>query len=159
MIALIVFLAGVLLAPRVFPSRERKVRNQLALLSKSVSKASRENPIITATKVNKLRSLFAENFRLRTHISLFSGELTREEIVSLIAQARLEFSTLAVRFYDLQVEFPDDGSAKATLTIRVKGTMTDGSLLDETHELECFLREDEKKWLFGECRVVEILEK
>lgn len=158
-IVVALLLVGLFLAPRLFPSRERKVRRQFALLSKTVSKDSRENPITTATKINKLRSLFAENCSLRTRFSSFSGDFTREEIVSLIAQARLECSTLTVKFYDLQVEFPDDGIAKATLTIQVNGTMTDGSLVDETHELECMLNKSENKWLFSECRLVEVLER
>jgi hypothetical protein len=155
-IAFIIVSLGIFVAVRLFPSEQKRVRKQFALLAKSVSRKLGENPITTASKVQKVRTLLAENCSLRTHIPEFSGGLTGEEVCGLIAQARLQFSNLSVKFYDLEIEFPEEKMAKATLTVNVAGTMTDGVRIDETHELECVLKKIENKWLFSECEVVEV---
>lgn len=156
-IALAALTIGIVVVLRLFPGEERKVRKQFALLSKCVSKGSRENPITTASKVQKLRALLAENCTLKTHIPEFSGRFTGQELSSLIAQARLQFSSLSAKFYDVEIDFPEENTATATVTLTVAGTMTDGVRMDETHELECVLKEVEGKWLFSECQVVEVL--
>jgi len=159
LIALVVLIIGVFVAVRLFPSEEKKVKKHFALLSKCVSKASGENPITTASKVQKLRTLLAENCSLKTHIPFFSGNFTGEEVSSLIAQSRLQFSKLSVKFYDLEIDFPEEGMATVTLTVNVAGKMTNGVLIDETHELECVLKKIEDRWLFSECEVVQVLKR
>jgi hypothetical protein len=159
LIALAALIIGIVVVVRLFPSEEKKARRQFALLSKCVSKGSRENPITTASKVQKLRALLAENCSLKTHIPEFSGSFTGQELSSLIAQARLQFSNLSAKFYDVEIDFPEEEMATATLTVNVAGTMADGVRIDETHELECVLKKIEGKWLFSECQVVEVLTK
>lgn len=159
LIGLLLLAIAIVVAVRVLPSEEKRVRKQLTLLSKAVAKAPEESPITSAARLQKLRTLFAENCRLETHISWFSGEFTGEELASLIARTRLLFSTLSLRIYDLNVEFPGDDSATVRLTTRVKGRMTDGEFVDESHELECLLEKTDGKWLFREAKVVEVLER
>ena len=157
--AFVALVIGIFVAVRLFPSEEKKVRKRFAVLSKCVSRNSGENPITTASKAQKLRTLLAEDCSLKTHIPEFSGGFTGEEVSSLVAQARLQFSNLSLKFYDLEVEFPEKERAKATLTVNVAGTMTDSIRIDETHELECLLRKTDGKWLFSECEVVEVLKR
>lgn len=158
-IALLFLTIAIVVGVRVFPSEEKKVRKQFKSLSKWVSKSPGENPITSATRVQKLRMLFAENCRLETHISWFSGSFTDEELASLIARARFEFSRLSLTFYDLNVEFSGDESARVTVTARAKGTTTDGEAVDESHELECLLGKTDGRWLFREAKVVQVLER
>ena len=160
-IVIALFLLGIaiLVGVRVLPSEEKRVERQFKLLSKLVSKPPDESPITSAARVHKLRALFAEKCRLDTHLSWLSGDFTGEELASLIARTRLQFSTLSLRLYDLNVEFPGEDSAVARLTARAKGTTTDGELFDESHELECLLEKTDGKWLFREAEVVEVLER
>ncbi len=158
-IALLSVIIGIFVAARLFPNEEKKVKKQFALLARCVSKETGENPITTVTKLQKLRALLAENCTLKTHIEWFSGNFSAEETASLIARARLEVFSLSVKFYDLQIEFPEEELARATLTASVKGRLTDGSLIDEMHELECVLKKVEKRWLFRDCEVVEVLKR
>ena len=158
-IALLFLTIAIFVGVRVFPSEEKKVRKQFKSLSKWVSKSPGESPITSATRVQKLRTLFAENCRLETHISWFSGSFTGEELSSLIAQARLQFSRLSLTFYDLTVEFPGEETARVTVTARAEGTTTDGGAVDESHELECLLGKTDGRWLFREAKVVQVLER
>ncbi len=150
---------GAFVAVRLFPGEEKKVKKQFAALAKCVSKRAGENPITAASKAQKLRSLLADDCTLRTHIPEFSGGFTDEEVSSLVAQARLQCSTLSLKFYDIQVEFPEKEKAEATLTVNVAGTMTDGARFNETHELRCVLEKVEGTWLFSLCEVVEVLKR
>jgi hypothetical protein len=89
----------------------------------------------------------------------FSGNYTPDEITSYAAQGRLASSELHLKFYDLDITFPGEGSAKATLTARLTGKLNTGDYIDETHEVESLLKKTGKKWLFSKFEVIEILKK
>jgi len=46
-----------------------------------------------------------------------------------------------------------------TLIYRLTGNSTTGERIDETRELECVLKKIERKWLFHQIEVVEVLKK
>ena len=75
------------------------------------------------------------------------------------AAARSYVSRLDLKFYDLQIVFPEKEVAKVTLTARLAGRSTAGEQMDEIRELECRLKKIEKKWLFSQIDVVEVLKK
>jgi len=64
-----------------------------------------------------------------------------------------------LKFYDLNIAFPEKGIARVTLTAKLTGKLTVGEYVDETHELESLLKKIEKKWLFSKFEVVEVLKK
>jgi hypothetical protein len=103
--------------------------------------------------------LFDEHCELKTDYPSLSGSYTREEISAYAGSARSHVSQLSLKFYDLQIAFPEKEVAKVTLTARLTGTSTAGERIDETRELECLLRKPEKKWLFSQIDVVEVLRK
>ncbi len=158
-IALLLVLLGIWAVVHSLPSEEKKVRKQFDLLAESVSKGRGEGTIGTAQKVQKIRTLFAKNCGLHIRVYSLSGNYTPHEIASHAARARLRFSRLSLRFYDLDIEFPEEGTAKVTLTARLTGTTTTGEHVDETRELECVLKRTDGKWLFSDCTVVEVLRK
>jgi hypothetical protein len=64
-----------------------------------------------------------------------------------------------LKFYDLSISLPEKGVANVTLTARLTGTSAAGERLEETRELRCVLKKAEKKWLFSEIEVVEVLKR
>jgi hypothetical protein len=64
-----------------------------------------------------------------------------------------------VRFYDLNIEFPDEDTATVTVTGRASGTLRGGEAFDDVLELECSLRKFDDSWLFTTIEAVEVLEK
>ncbi len=143
----------------LFQSEERKVKKQFHHLEEWISTAGSENVFIMAHKTQKLASLFAEKFELKTEIDSVSGTYTPEEISSLAARGRLLFSYLTVTFSNFDISFPEKGTAKATLVVSLKGKSTAGESMDETHELECILKKIDKRWLFCYGEMVQVLKK
>jgi len=158
-IAILAVGMGVWAAVYLFPSDVRKVKKQFNLLSEWVSKDLGENTLTMAHKTRSLRTLFAEKFEIKTEIESMSGSYSPEEISSYAARGRLMFSYLSLSFHDLDISFPEKGIAKVSLTARLEGRSTAGENFDETHELECILRKIEKKWLFSNAEIVEVLKK
>jgi hypothetical protein len=150
---------GIWAAVHFFQSEEKKVKKQFHLLSKWVSKETGENTFTMAQKIKNIGTLFGKHCELKADLISFSGRYTPEEISSYAARARFPFSSLSLQFYDFSVAFPEEGIAKVTLTGKLTGRTTTGEDVDETHELECVLKKIEKKWLFSDVEVVEVLKK
>jgi hypothetical protein len=159
LIALIIVFAGLLLGRHLLTGEEKKVKKQFQLLTKWVSKGRGEGAIKTASKSQSLGSLFADPCTFTTELHSLSGNYSPSEIASYAARARVEFVTLSLRFYDLNVEFPKEGVARVTLTMKVTGRMTGGDWFQETQGIQCLLKKVENRWLFSEVGVVEFLQK
>jgi hypothetical protein len=158
-IALIVALAGILLARHIFSGEQGKVKKQFHLLSKWVSKNQGESAIKAASRSRRIGSLFANPCTFKTDLYSLSGRYTPAEISGYAAQARVQLASLSLKFYDINVHFPKKTVADATLAMKVVARATTGELYRETHELACVLIKREGRWLFSEVSVVEILRK
>jgi gas vesicle protein len=158
-IGMLMVILGSVIAITLFPSEGKKVRKQFRLLSEWVSKSPEENAFTLLQKMRDIGSLFNEHCELKTGYPSLSGSHTREEISACVGSARSQVSRLSLKFYDLQVVFPEKEVAKVTLTARLTGRSTAGEQVDEIRELECILKKVEKKWLFSQIHVVEVLKK
>lgn len=158
-IAVLVVGIGGLTAIFLFQSEECKVKKQFHLLSEWVSKDPGENTFTMAHKTQKIGTLFAENFELKTEMDSMSGSYTPTEISSYVAQGQLMFSYLSLRFYDFDISFPEKVIAKVILTARLKGRSTSGEDVDEIREVQCILKKIEKRWLFSHVETMEVLKK
>jgi hypothetical protein len=159
LLALLIVIVGVWAAFRFLETDERKVKKQFAQLSECVSKKPGESPIVMAQKVKNIGSLISESCEIKSPFDSFSGRNTREEVSAYAARGRSYFSTLDLKFYDLSISLPEKGVANVTLTARLTGTSAAGERLEETRELRCVLKKAEKKWLFSEIEVVEVLKR
>ena len=159
LIGLLIVIIGSVIAITVFPSEEKRVRKQFNLLSEWVSKSPEENAFVMLQKMRDIGSLFDEHCELKTDYPSLSGSYTREEISTYAGSARSHVSELDLKFYDLHVVFPEKDVGKVTLTARLTGRSTAGEQMDDTRELECLLKKIEKKWLFSQIDVVEVLKK
>ena len=157
--ALFVLIIGIVAAYHLLQGQEKRVRRQFKLLSELASKHGDEDNLTMARKARGIGALFAENCRIETHIASISASYTRQEIAGLAARARLPFSRLSVRFYDLRIQFPEKNSAQVTVTGLASGALRQGDLVDDTLELVCTLKKLDNKWLFTGIQVVEVLEK
>jgi len=158
-LGLLIVILGAGAASYLFPTEEKKVRKQFHLLSEQVSKKGGESPLALARKTRNLGTLFAEKCKVKTYLESFSGIYTPEEISGYAARGRLQFTELNLKFYDITIIFPEKEVAKVDLTARVKGRLTSGEDLDETHELACVLKKIENRWRFTDIEMVEVLKK
>ena len=159
LIAALIIAVGAVALPRLFPSEEKKIKKQFALLSESVSKDSDESPLGMAQKLLKIGPLFSEKCEIKTHLESLSGSYTPEEISGYASRGRALFSNLRLRFSDLKIEFPETETAKVVLAARLNGRLANGEAVDESHELESTLKKTGKKWLFTSIVMVEVLKK
>jgi hypothetical protein len=158
-VAALIVVLGIVIAIAALPSEEKRVKKQFRLLSEWVSKSTEENAFTMLQRMKEIGSLFDAHCELKVPDQSLSGSYTREEISTYAGSARSQVSELDLKFYDLQVAFPEKEVAKVTLTARLTGRSTVGERMDETRELECLLRKIEKKWLFSQIEVIEILKK
>ncbi|MGO8990023.1 MAG: hypothetical protein ACLQGU_02650 [bacterium] len=158
-VAAMMVILGIVIAITVFSSEEKRVKKQFRLLSGWVSKSTEENAITMLRRMKDIGSLFDAHCELKVPDQPLSGSYTREEISTYAGSARSQVSQLDLKFYDLQVVFPEKEVAKVTLTARLTGRSAAGERMDETRELECLLRKIEKKWLFSQIEVIEVLKR
>jgi hypothetical protein len=158
-ILVLIGIIGSVVAIILSPSEEKRVRKQFHFLSEWVSKSPDENTFTMLKKMKEIGLLFDEHCELKVPEQSLSGSYPREEISTYAASARSHFSQLHLKFYDFHIALFDKGSAKVTLTARLKGKSTNGENVDETREIECILKKIEKKWLFSQMEIVEILKK
>ncbi|RPI99617.1 MAG: hypothetical protein EHM36_15760 [Deltaproteobacteria bacterium] len=159
LIAVLILAIGGVAAFYLFPSEEKKIKKQFALLSESVSKDSDESPLGMAQKLLKMGTLFSEKCEIKTHLESLSGVYSPQEISGYASRGRALFSNLRLRFFDLKIEFPEIETAKVVLAARLNGRLANGESVDESHELESTLRKIGKKWLFTSIVMVEVLKK
>jgi hypothetical protein len=158
-ILIMIVAAGIWAVAYFFPSEEKKVRKQFRLLGEWVSKDSGENTLTTVYKIKHIGTLFDTRCEFKVPVYSFSGIYTADEISGYAAQGRLASSQLYLKFYDLDILFPEEGTAKVTLTARLTGKLNAGDSIDEIHEVESVLKKVEKKWLFSKFEVIEVLKK
>lgn len=158
-IALLVVIIGIWAVAHFSQSEEKRVKKQFDSLSEWVSKEPNESAFTLAKKTQNIGALFAEECRLKADVVLLSGSYTPEEISSYAAQARLQFSKMSLRFYDLTIAFPENDVAKVILTAKLTGKSKDGEYVNEIHELASVLRKMENRWLFTDFEVIEVLKK
>lgn len=159
LIALLAIVIGIWAGYTFFQSEEKKVKKQFGYLSEWVSKDPGEKALATANKTKNIGTLFSEGCSLKIPVPSLSGHSSPQEISGYAARYRSYFSKLSLQFDDLVIDFPEKGTAKATLTARLSGTSTMGESIDEIRELQCLLKKTEKGWLFRDVEVIEVLRK
>lgn len=158
-IILLALLIAVVAAVYCFQGEAKKITKQFTLLSELASKDGDEGNLTMARRAQQISRLFAEKCDIKANLAFLSGTYTRQEISGLAARARSQFSRLSVRFYDLNIEFPDEDTPTVTVTGRASGRLRGGDAFDDVLELECSLRKFDDSWLFTTIEAVEVLEK
>ncbi len=159
LIGALIAIIAIILAVTVFPSEEKRVKKRFHLLSEWVSKSPEESPLTMLQKMKDMGTLFLEHCELKAPNESLSGSYTRQEISAYAASARSHFSQLDLKFYDLQITFPEKEVATVTLTSRLRGKSKAGEQVDEIRELECLLKKIDRKWFFSQIEVIEVLKK
>ena len=158
-VALIVVL-GLLASVYLYPSEEKKIKKQISLLSKYASREGRESAFALGRRLDNLGKLFAPRVDLKAPGYELSGTHTRREIINLAARARVAFSSMTLKFYDVSVAIPGEREAKVSATGRLTGISAEGKSIDEVQDLELTLQKDgEGRWLFTAVEVIEVLRK
>ena len=158
-VGVLIVIIGIVVVMTLIPSEEKRVKRQFDLLSEWVSKSPEENAFTMLQKIRNIGTLFDERCEMKAPDQSLAGSYTRQEISTHAGSARSHVSQLELKFYDLRIIFPEKEIARVNLTARLTGRSTAGERVDETRELECILRKIDKKWLFSQIEVIEVLKK
>ena len=160
LIPAVLVVVGLLACFYFYPSEEKKIKKQLALLSEYVSKDKGESAFTMALRLDHLGALFANRVEMKAPGYELSGTYTRREIVNLAARAHLSFSQMTLNFHDVSVAISGEGTAKVSATGRLKGMSPERASMEEVQDLEfTFGKDGEGRWLFTAVEVVEVLKK
>jgi hypothetical protein len=142
-----------------FPSRTRQVKRQFSSFSEWVSKDGPEGNLTLVNEATKADRFFAPQCSWEAHGYDLNGTVTPQEVSRYYFAGRARFNKLSLKFYDLDIRFPERRTARVKATVRITGILQDGDSVSETHEVRCTLQKVQGKWLFSQVTVVEVLKR
>ena len=158
-IVLVVIAAGLFGYWHFTESEEDRVKARFTLLAERAEKKGEEPVMKMALRVRGIGALFAETSVIESSLYDLSGTYTPNDINTLAAAISTRFKKLSIKFFDVRVDFPGNGLARASLTATLKGLSKSEGLIKETHELEIELVDKDGEWYFTRISMVEVLEK
>ncbi len=153
----LIALAGVL-AFKWWPSDERAIRKQWALIEEVASKPQEEHPVDALVKATRLAGLFSDPCRLTVESVQHSGSYPRKQIQDQIVLVRSFYSRVEVTLHDLGIELHDNNTAVVRGTLRVQG-QTKGEAIADAQELRTEMAKIDGQWLLTAVTLVAVLER
>jgi hypothetical protein len=152
-------LVGIAAMLYLFTSESSQVKKRFSSVATWMSKEGEESNLVTARKIQNMMSILAETCVIQDPMTGEPQELSGREIAQRAVLARRDFTTITLKFPDLDIAFPDKNTATAIATARATGVSKEGDLFSATYELECTLQKGEEGWVFSAVEIVEVLEK
>jgi len=141
----------------LFPSPEKMIRKQLALVAAEASFQTGENPLITANRAENFASRFGTNVEININLPEHGqdGFVGRAEITQAVAGMRSSVSSLKVEFLDMNVTVdPEKQSATANLTVKAQSAYDKNFIVQE---MKIFFQKIEGGWLITRVETIRTL--
>jgi hypothetical protein len=151
---------GFLVVYHVFYNEEARVKRRFKELSEQISKEAGETKLIAAATVNKITRMIQKTIQIDIPSRSISKTFARKELAAPIFHVRSQYLKMTLRFVDFVIDLSEEGTADVHVTGNLTGKLLSGESVDETHELHCLLKKNEKdEWIFSGIEIVEVLEK
>ena len=154
-----ILMTGIVVFFVFWQSEEARVKKKFKELAQLIEKANEETKLLSAAKAKNIKEMFTPLLTITAPAYDFSKELQAKELSTLVITARAQYTTLALAFHDMMVDFPADDTADVSLTGDLKGRLTTGEYVEDIHELRCVLKKLNDTWFFNTIELVEVLEK
>lgn len=141
------------------PSREDRIRRQLAVLVDHIGKSPGQSQLVTAANAKRTRTVFTETITIDAPAYDYRRSLPAAEIPALVLTASAPYSELSLSFHDLSFEFPSPDQARVRATSRVRGRLPDGEWIEDVQELDFRFQLIDDIWRLAVVEVVEVLQK
>ena len=141
------------------PSREARIKKQLAILVDHISKSPGQNQLVTAANAKRIRTVFTATLTLHAPAYDYSRDLAAAEIPALVLTATAPYSELTLSFHDLAFQFPSEGEARVRATARVRGRLSGGEWIEDIQELNCRFLVSDDGWRLAAVEFVDVLQK
>ncbi len=156
-VVLIVLVAAVCTF-RFWPSDERAIRKQLAVIEESGFKEPTEKSIEALFKAKQIAELFSDPCRLTVTSANHVGEYPRKQIQDRILMVRASYTQASVALHDMTIDISETNTAVVRCTIRLRGEGR-GEAIADVHELRAEMGKIDGKWLLTAVEIVEVLER
>jgi hypothetical protein len=143
----------------VFSGDKAKIKKQFNSLSELAFKDSDEHPFVAAANAHKIGNMFAENCQFELPVHSISKTYKQEEIPARVMAVRSAYSMISLKFHDMQISFPQKGSARVVFTAYVEGVLTMGEQIRDAGEFICHMEKFEKNWYVNRVEALSVLER
>ncbi|WP_319585905.1 hypothetical protein [uncultured Desulfobulbus sp.] len=143
---------------RFWPSDERAIRQQLAVIEEAGSKEPAEKSIEALFKAKQIAALFSDPCQLTVASASHAGEYPRKQIQDRLLMVRGFYTQAKVSLHDITIDITPEKTAVVRGTIRLRGEGAGGKVAD-VHELRAEMRSIDGKWLFTTVEIVQVLER
>jgi hypothetical protein len=150
---------AVYLAIRFWPSDERAIRRQLALIEEAGSKAAAEKPIEALFKARQIAELFSDPCLLTVESVQHAGSYARKQIQDRVVMVRAAYLQAKVSLYDVAIDITAEKTAVVRATVRLRGLRAGEAAVADVHELRAEMRPIDGEWLFTSVEIVQVLER
>jgi len=144
---------------RLNKSDPDRIKNNLALLGKMVSKTDREAHEPFLTKIKEAKILLNKSCQIIVDEEGISGTYNPRQIAALVVRFQSQIIEARLSFYDIKISFPDKRKAILHCTARLKGISRLNEKFDEFRELKILTAKVKGKWRFTRFQTIEALEK
>ena len=144
---------------RLNKSDPERIKNNLALLGRMVSKTDREAHEPFLTKIKEAKILLNKSCQIIVDKEEISGTYNPRQIAALVARFQSQIMEARLSFYDIKISFPDKQKAILHCTARLKGISRLNEKFDEFRELKILTAKVKGKWRFTRFQTIEALEK
>jgi hypothetical protein len=158
LVVLIALVAGVV-AVRFWPSDERAIRRQLALIEEAGSKAAAEKPIESLFKAKQIAELFSDPSLLTVESAQHAGSYARKQIQDRVVMVRAAYTQASVSLHDVAIDIAAEKTAVVRGTVRLRGRRAAEAAVADVHELRAEMRPIDGTWLFTSVEIVQVLER
>jgi hypothetical protein len=129
---------------------EEKILRRFAATEEILQKEQDDGPIIVSRKMQQFLGLLADTCRFHTAVMGYAVELKPKDLAQALGSVHLQYSSLAVEFHDIEIEFEEERKATAHLTIHVLSrTAEDKDAVEADYAVECKLVKPKRKWLLN----------
>jgi len=157
-IVVVIVLVAAVCTFRFWPSDERAIRKQLAVIEEAGSKEPAEKSIEALFKAKQIADLFSDPCRLTVASAGHVGDYPRKQIQDRILMVRGFYSQAKVSLHDITIDISPEKTAVVRGTIRLRGEGA-GEKVADVHELRAEMRPIDGQWLMTAVEIVEVLER
>lgn len=136
-----------------------KIKKRFATLSAEADKKPGETNLSAVLKARSISEMFAKTIYIKLPSYSISKSFAQKNMPANVMAARERYSEISLKFYNLDIKFPEKGLADVDLTASVDAKLTSGKPVNEVHNLNCTLKKIDRDWFFSKIEEVKVLGK
>ena len=155
----LILILGAFMLLRLNGNDPDRIKNNLVLLDKMVSKTARKPDRPFLTKIKEAKILLEKSCQIIIDEDTISGTYSPEQVAALITRFHEQIAETRLFFYDIKISFPNKQKAILHCTARLMGTTLSNGKFDEFRKLKILTAKTRGKWRFTRFQTIESVKK